>query len=170
MSTIIRALRQVWAQGRVYPWTALIAFGLSLPLYLTTLPASYVGGTISLKALAYLDVKLISFAVLLSVLVTLLAPLMVYLLREGRKSAKASATGGVLIGVFAPMLCCSPLLPLAMGAVAAILPALGGTVGIRVQYFIATYQTELLLFAAGLLALALYQNARRVLRGAHCRA
>ncbi|MBI1425702.1 MAG: hypothetical protein GC149_19925 [Gammaproteobacteria bacterium] len=169
MSTVIRALRLVSSQGREYWWTAIIAFGLSLPLYLTTLPASYVGGTISLKALAFLDVKLTAFAVLLSALVAALAPLMVYLLREGRKSAKASATGGVLIGVFAPMLCCSPLLPLTTGAVATVLPALGGTVGIQVQYFIATYQTELLLLAAGLLALALYQNARRVLQGAHCR-
>lgn len=168
MNTIIEALRRVGAQGR-YRWIALAAFTLFLPLYLVTLPASYVGGFISLKALSFLDAKLTAFAVVMAALVSGLAPLMIYLIRRGQGSAKSTAAGGVLIGVFAPILCCSPLLPLAMGFLAALLPALSGAAGVKVQYFIATHQTELLAAAVVLLAIALYQNARKVVQGAACR-
>ncbi|HDP90189.1 MAG TPA: hypothetical protein ENN42_09625 [Thioalkalivibrio sp.] len=168
MNTILEALRRVGVQGR-YRWIALAVFALFLPLYLVTLPASYVGGLISLKALTFLDAKLTAFALVMAALVALLAPLMLYLIRHGHRSAKSTAAGGILIGVFAPMLCCSPLLPLLMGSLAALLPALSGAAGIKVQYFIATHQTELLAAAVVLLVIALYQNARKVVQGAACR-
>lgn len=168
MNTVIAALRLVWSEGG-YRLAGLAAFVLFLPLYLLTLPASYVGGIISLKALSFLDAKLTAFALVLAALVALLAPLMVYLIRHGQRSAKSTAAGGVLIGVFAPILCCSPLLPLAMGFLAAMLPALSGAAGVKVQYFIATHQTELLVVAMALLIIALYQNARKVVQGVRCR-
>lgn len=168
MNTVIAALRLV-GSGVRYRWVALAAFVLFLALYLLTLPAAYVGGIISLRALAFLDAKLVIFAVVMAALAAALAPLMIYLIRRGQGSAKSTAAGGVLIGVFTPILCCSPLLPLAMGFLAALLPALSGAAGVKVQYFIATHQTELLAVAVLLLAVALYQNARKVVQGTQCR-
>ena len=168
MNTVMAALRLVGSQ-RGYRLAGMAAFVVFLPLYLLTLPASYVGGIISLKALAFLDAKLVAFAVVMAALVAGLAPLMIYLIRRGQGSAKSTAAGGVLIGVLAPILCCSPLLPLAMGFLAAMLPALSGAAGVKVQYFIATRQTELLAVAVLLLVVALYQNARKVVQRMQCR-
>jgi len=168
MNTIISALKTV-LKIQSYQWIASISFLLFLMLYLTTLPASYTGGYSSFEALQYLNPILISFSLLMSLLVALMMPLIIYLIRQGQKSSKSSATGGLLIGVLAPMLCCSPLLPIAIGFIASVLPAMGGTFGIQIQGFIATHQIELFTAASLLLWYSLYQNAKRVIRGVQCR-
>ncbi len=168
MKTITRALKIVLKENR-YRWIAVISFLVFLLLYLTTLPASYIGGYSSFEALQYLTPVLAGFSVLMSALVALMLPLMVYLIRQGQKSSKTSATSGLLIGVLAPMLCCSPILPLVVGFIAAALPALGTTFGIQIQGFIATHQNELFIFASLLLFYALYQNASKVVCGVNCR-
>lgn len=164
MNTILRALKTVLSL-RAYQWTAGICFLLFLIVYLTTLPAAYTGGYSSFAALNYLTPVLIGFSTLMAALVALLLPLIIYLVRQGQKSSKSSATAGVFIGVLAPMLCCSPILPITVGFIATLLPTLGGTFGIRLQQFIATHQIELFIATSLLLWFALYQNARRVIRG-----
>ena len=169
MNIIIDALKIV-LKITSYRWITIISFLLFLLLYLTTLPASYIGGYSSFEALEYLNPTLIGFSILMSALVALMMPLIIYLIRQGQKSSKSSATGGLLIGVLAPMLCCSPILPIAIGFIASALPMLGGTFGIKIQGFIATHQIELFIVASLLLFFALYQNAKKVITGVSCRA
>lgn len=167
MKTILSALKTVLG-FRAYQWITGISLVVFLVLYLTTLPASYTGGYSSFTALEYLTPTLIGFSVLMASLVALLLPMIIYLIRQGQKSSKSSATGGILIGVLAPMLCCSPILPITIGFIATLLPTLGGTFGIQIQGFIATHQIELFIAASLLLWFALYQNAREVISGVQC--
>jgi fumarate reductase subunit D len=98
----------------------------------------------------------------------LIVPFAVYLFRQGLGASKASATGGVAVGLLTPILCCSPVLPIAISFVAGVFPSLVGSFGWGLQGFIATHQSELFLAAIVLLVLALYQNARRVQAGVAC--
>jgi len=167
MKTIMNALSTVLKMQN-YRWITIISFILFSILYLTTLPASYTGGYSSFEALEYLNPTLVGFSLLMALLVSLMIPLIIYLIRQGQKTSKSSATGGLLIGVLAPMLCCSPLLPIAIGFIAGVLPAMGGTFGIQIQGFIATHQIELFTAASLLLFFALYQNAKKVENGVSC--
>jgi len=168
MSTIIDAMKKVLAI-RNYQFVAAISFVLFLLMYLTTLPASYTGGYSSFAALAYLNVTLVSFSVLMAAQVAILIPLIVYLIKQGQTSSKSSASGGVLIGVLAPILCCSPILPIVVGFIATLIPSLSGIFGVRIQGFIATHQIELFSAASVLLLFALYQNAKKVSSGTYCK-
>ena len=167
MGTIVSALRTVLG---LRPYRALGAgtFVVFLVLYLMTLPSSFTGGRIGLTALRYLDVKLTIVSVSMAALVALIVTFLAYLLRQGQRASKTSAAGGIAVGVLTPVLCCSPVLPIAVSFVAGIFPTLLGSFGWRVQGFIATHQMELFLFAVLLLALALYQNAKSVVRGPSC--
>lgn len=167
MNIIMSALKSVLAI-RSYQIIAGLNFLIFLLIYLMTLPAAYTGGYSSIEALSYLTPTLVGFSVLMAALVALIVSLIIYLIRQGQKSSKSSAAGGVLIGVLAPVLCCSPILPIAMGFVASLLPTLGGAFGVRIQGFIATHQIELFVAASLLLVFALYQNAKKVLYGVHC--
>jgi len=168
MNTIIEALKTVLAL-RQYKIIAVVSFVFFLALYLTTLPASYTGGFSSLEALEYLNVTLVSFSILMAALVALMMSLMVYLIRQGHKANKSTAAGGVLIGILAPMLCCSPILPITIGFIATLIPTLIGSFGVQLQGFIATHQLELFTAASLLLLIALYQNAKKVTNGVHCK-
>ncbi len=154
---------------RGYQWISGITFVFFLLLYLMTLPASYVGGYSSIEALSYLTPVLVFYSILMALLVALLMPMMIYLIRQGQKASKSSAAGGLLVGILAPMLCCSPILPILMGFIASLLPTLVGGVGIRLQAFIATHQIELLTAASLLLLFALFQNAKKIGNGQHCK-
>jgi len=167
MNIIINALKTV-LKIKSYRWITIISFILFLLLYLMTLPASYTGGYSSFEALKYLNPTLIGFSVLMPTLVALMMPLIIYLIRQGKKFSKSSATSGLLIGALAPMLCCSPILPIAIGFIASALPMLGGSFGIQIQGFIATHQIELFTAASLLLFFALYQNAKKVINGVSC--
>lgn len=167
MNTIFIALKIV-LNIRIYQWIAIIGFAAFLLLYLMTLPASYTGGYSSFEALQYLNLTLTGFSVLMAGLAAFLMTLIIYLIRQGQKSSKSSAAGGVLMGLLAPMLCCSPILPIAVGFVTSLMPALGGTFGIRLQGFIATHQIEFFITASLLLLFALYQNAKKVINGINC--
>ncbi len=165
---ILAALKTV-LDSRAYRLITAFSFVVFLLIYLTTLPASYTGGYSSLEALEYLNATLVGFSVLMAALVALLTPMIIYLVRQGQKASKGSAAGGVLIGILAPILCCSPLLPLLMGFIAALIPTLFGTLGVQVQGFIATHQIELFSAASLLLFVALYQNAKKVTQGVCCK-
>lgn len=169
MRLILDAMKTVFA-SRGYQLLGVVSFMFFLGLYLLTLPSSYTGGQIGLVSLQFLTGESVVFSMAMATLVALILPLIVYLLRQGQTTNKASAAGGLLVGLATPLLCCSPLLPIAFGVVASLMPALGGAFGARAQGFIATHQTELFSAATLLLALALYQNAKRVVAGAVCRA
>lgn len=161
------------ALGTVFRMTSYRRAGISifvlfLALYLMTLPASYTGGRIGPSAMHFLDVKLTLLSLAMAVLVALVIPLVVYLLRRGRGASKTSATGGLAVGILTPVLCCSPVLPVALSFLAALFPSLIAAFGWQLQGFIATHQIELFGAAILLLGLALYQNARRVSEGAAC--
>lgn len=158
------------ALGTVFRITAyrhagISSFVLFLALYLMTLPASYTGGRIGPAALRFLDAKLTVLSVVMAALIALIIPLLVYLLRQGQRASKMSATGGLFVGILTPTLCCSPILPVTLSFLAAFFPSLIATFGWQLQGFIATHQTELFIAAILLLGLALYQNARRVSDG-----
>ncbi len=94
---------------------------------------------------------------------------MVFLLREGQRARGGLASGGVLLGILTPLLCCSPILPLLLGLLAIVFPALANAAAGPLQAFIARHETALLLTALALMVMALHQNARRVLQGSSCR-
>ncbi len=167
MKSTVAALKTVFAL-RPYPLIGGISFVCFLIFYLMTLPSSFTGGRIGFVALRYLDAKLSIFSVVMAALVALLIPFMVYLFRQGLVTGKASATGGVAVGILTPILCCSPVLPIVLGFVAGLFPSLVGSYGWRLQGFIATHQTELFLVAIGLLVFALHQNAKRIEQGVSC--
>ncbi len=167
MKIIFNALKIVF-NIRIYQRISIISFVAFLLLYLMTLPASYTGGYSSFEALQYLNPTLIGFSVLMAGLASLIISFIIYLVKQGQKSSKSSAAGGVVIGLLAPMLCCSPILPIAIGIIASLMPALGGTFGIRLQGFIATHQIEIFITASLLLLFALYQNAKKVIDGVSC--
>ena len=167
MRDVLTGLRIVFSR-RSYQVAATAVFAFALPFYLMTLPSSFTGGRIGITALRYLDVELVFFALVMAVLVTLLIPLIVYLLKQGRRASKAPASGGVAVGVLTPLLCCSPALPIALGFVAGVFPSLMGAGGVGLQGFIATHETELFSVATLLLLVALYQNARSAAKGPSC--
>ena len=166
MTLIVNALKTVW-QLSAYRWLSVISFVAFFMLYLLTLPSSFTGGQIGLVSLQYLDGSMFTLSLVMALLVSMIITLMVWLIRQGQKASKASATGGVLVGIFAPLLCCSPIIPIIFGSLASLLPSFIGSSGPLFQGFIATYQTELFTIAIILLLLALYQNARKVISG-HC--
>lgn len=169
MLTILRAARAVLA-ARGYRLLAAASFLFFSALYLMTLPAAYTGGRIGPATLRYLTPELAAIALLLGGLLALMAPLMVYAWRQRHGISAGTAASGALVGFFAPLLCCSPLLPSALGVLAAFFPALAGSAAGSVQGFIATHETAILLASLGLVAWAVYLNARRATAGAHCSA
>lgn len=168
MRAIVSALKIVMALP-IYRLVGGISFAGFLALYLMTLPSEYTGGKIGLRALQYLNVESVIFSGVMAALAALLVPLMLYLLRRRQRIRTLSAGSSILVGMLTPMLCCSPLLPIALGIVASVFPSLVRAIGLGPQRFIATHQTGLLVAAALLLFLALYQNAKKVINGASCR-
>lgn len=153
----------------VWRRTATAGFILLLPLYAATLPASLTGGRIGWVSLRMLTPGLAAIALVLALLLALTLAFMVLSVRAGYKAGKSAAAGGAIVGLLTPLLCCSPILPLAFAALATVFPAFAGAAPGRVQGFIAVHETWLLAAALVLAILALYQNARRALRGAACR-
>lgn len=164
MKTVVNAICTVFEsrQLRVVGYTSFVGFFV---LFLFALASPHTGEFITLSSLQYLNPVLISLSVIMAALVALTMSMMVYLFKRGRSSHKVLAAGGASIGLFAPLLCCSPLLPFAMGFLAGIIPSAGGAFGLNVQRFIATHQIEIFSLAILMLILALYQNAKQVVNG-----
>jgi hypothetical protein len=166
--TLVRAVGIVFSE-RGYRVLGGVSFAFFLLVYLLVLPASYTGARIGLISLAYLTPRLAAFALAFAALLGLVVPMTLFVMREGRKARKATTAGSLAVSLLTPLLCCSPLLPAVMSVAAAALPFVTTSAGLRVQRFIVTYETELYLGAALLLALALYQNARAVVSCPRCR-
>lgn len=171
MMTVLTALKLAWAE-KASRWAAGLSFAVLLPLYAATLPASLTGGRIGWVSLRLLTPELGIIAFALALLLALTVALMALIIRQGQRASKGAATGSALGGVMAlitPLLCCSPILPLALGALAVVFPTLANAASGRVQGFIATHEIGLLLAALTLTGVAFYLNARRAAAGASCR-
>ncbi|WP_082954727.1 hypothetical protein [Acidihalobacter prosperus] len=160
-------LKRLWTEP-VGRWTVLMAFIVLFPLYAVTLPASLTGGHIGWDSLRLLAPGQAVFAFCLAVLLALTLATMVLLIRHGQRASKSTGIGGALVAFFAPLLCCSPLIPLGLGALAVVFPAVAGFAPGIIQGFIATHEFEIELFAVALSFIAFWQNARKLARGPVC--
>lgn len=167
MTVCLRALRTVFRQP-IYRLIGVASFVLFLTLYFITLPSAFTGGRIGLIALQFLTAELAIWSVVMAALIAIISAFIVYLVRQGMAVSRASTVGGVVAGVIGPILCCSPVLPIALGFIAGTFPALIGPSAWGLQGFIATHQSELFSLATLVLVFALWQNARRVEAGPTC--
>lgn len=156
-----RALRIALASRRAMAGTGAV-FLLFAILYAMILPATYTGGAIGPAALRFLTFGTFVLALLMALLLALTLALGVHGFRNGSSAKPAGSVLGAVLAALPPLLCCSPILPLAIAAVAAILPA-AGSFGLPIQGFIATHEPEIYGVAIALMAWGLYANARRAL-------
>lgn len=156
-----RALGIVLVSRRAMAATGAV-FLLFAVLYAMILPATYTSGVIGLVSLRFLTLGLFALALVMALLLALTLALGVYGFRNGSGAKPAGSAVGAVLAALPPLLCCSPILPLAISAVAAILPA-AGPLGLPIQGFIATHELEIYGVAIALMAWGLYGNARRVL-------
>lgn len=168
MKTIYTA-SQIVFERRSYRLIGIFAFAGFFIAYLFILPATYTGGYVGWISLQYLTWSEAIIAFVLSLLMGLLIPFIIFSYRMGGDTRKASTAGGLLASLAAPFLCCTPVIPSVIAVVAGILPAVPGTAGTYIQAFIATHELEIYLAAILLLILALYQNARQVLSCPGCK-
>ena len=159
--TILQALRFVFG-SRGYVLLSVLSFGVLLAFYLMVLPATETGGAVGLVALPFLTTQDMILALIMSGLLALTLPLGIYAWRSGRGGGLASSALGSIAALIAPLLCCSPILPLTIAMVAGVLPAVG-TAAAPLQGFIATHELEFYLAAIALMTWGLYGNAKRVL-------
>lgn len=156
-----RALRIALASRWAMMGTGTVFLLLAI-LYAMILPATYTGGMIGLVSLRFLTVGTFALALLMALLLTLTLALGAYGFRNGSGAKPAGSALGAILAALPPLLCCSPILPLAISAAAAVLPA-AGSFGLPIQGFIATHELEIYGVAVALMAWGLYGNARRVL-------
>ncbi|MHB1302368.1 MAG: hypothetical protein ACYCZB_02705 [Acidiphilium sp.] len=156
-----QALRLVFGRPG-YRILAALSFVVLLAFYLMLLPASETGGAFGPVALPFLTMRDVILAIVMSGLLALTLPLGVYGWRMGSGGGLVGSASGSIVALIAPLLCCSPALPITIAAVAAILPAVG-TAATPLQGFIATHELEFYTAAIVLMAWGLQGNARRVL-------
>ena len=168
MDSIKNVIQTVYAHTR-YRVISCITFPVALLLYLITLPAMFTGGVIGLVGLRYLTLELIGVAFVMATLLTLIVPFSSYLLAQGFKARSGTTTSGVVIGLLAPLLCCTPIIPILLGVLATAFPFVSDLPPGVIQGFIATHETYFFLTAIALLLIALYQNAKRIAHGDACR-
>ncbi|BCD97726.1 hypothetical protein [Marinagarivorans cellulosilyticus] len=136
-----------------------ILFSLALVVHLIVLPAHVLGSDIGLRSFAHLNLSIALFAFLFATLESVLINLWVQLISQKTHCRTAPAAGGMLIGLVSPLLCCTPLLPTILSFVAILFPSAVSGMGLKIQYAVNVYQTELLLLALVLLLFAIAQNA-----------
>lgn len=164
--SVPRALAIVLASRRAKIATGAV-FVLLTVFYAMLLPATYTSGVIGLVSLRYLTPGMLGLALVMAALLALTLSLGVYGFQQGAGAKPAGSVVGAILAALPPLLCCSPILPLAIAMVAAVLPA-AGAFGVPIQGFIATHEGTLYAIATGLMAWGLYGNARRVLACPHC--
>lgn len=156
-----RALRIVLASRAMQIATA-AAFLVLAGFYAVLLPASDTGGAIGLVSLRFLTAGELILAVLMALLVALTLSVSAYGLRHGSRAKPAGSLIGAILAALPALLCCSPILPVAIAALAAILPAVA-TIGAPLQGFIATHEGWIYGSALALMAWSLDASARRIL-------
>jgi hypothetical protein len=149
------------------------SFVVALVVYLFMLPATFTGGRPGLSALAYLNPGLVVWALVLAALLALLVTATAYLLARGYGTRKTvgAASGGVLalfLSLLTPLLCCTPILPVAFGVLAGWFPFLAGGAGGAFQGFLATHESLFFAVSSLLLLGALVWDVREVAKGECC--
>ncbi len=169
MKNLLPAAREVFSSRAAWIIGS-VSFVVFLAIYLMTLPATFTGGLIGFKALAFVTPELIGWSVLMAGLLGVLMPMTIYLLRRGYRArgGAGTAAGGLIISLVTPLLCCSPILPILFSFLAGFAPALAGGAGGAVQGFLATHEWLFFTAATAILVFALYQNAKEVVKGACC--
>ncbi len=147
-------------QEKIYLYIMIIGFCILLLLHLIILPAHILGMDIGFESFYNLDVNSVIFSLLLALFESLLFSMWLFLIKNNRKCKTAPAAGGMVIGLITPLLCCSPILPTILSFIAILFPSAISGIGIKTQYLVNVYQTELLIFALCLLIFATYQNAK----------
>lgn len=155
------AIRLALADRRACLWGGLV-FVVTLVAYLFILPATNTGGVIGLVSLHFLDVGEFVLALIMATLLGLTTALGVFGLQQGARTGSSRTAVGAIIALLPSLLCCSPVLPLTITALASVLPA-AGRLGLPIQGFIATHEAWLYAIAVALMVWGLYTNARRVL-------
>jgi len=157
MSMIYQAFITVFSKKK-YKILGIISMLLFLVLYLFTLPATYTGGRIGLISLRFLTPELTIFSILFAVLFSINISFMLFSYQNFR--GKTSATGGFLVSLITPFLCCTPILPIIFSFLGGFIPLLSASTGNMVQAFIAIHETELFIAAVLMMIFALYQQAK----------
>jgi len=146
-----------------YRFLALAIFAAAAGLYAFTLPAVYTGGVIGLISLRYLNAELLFFSLALAAAVSLALTLNIYAYRNYSSRRSSGVTVGAALSSIVPAsLCCTPLLPALLALFGATTPQIFGING-RVQGFIASYETPILIFALLLLLYAIRLGAKIIL-------
>jgi hypothetical protein len=156
-----RALAIGLASRRAKAGTAAIFLGLAV-FYAMLLPATDTGGAIGLISLRFLTPSELMLALLMALLLALTLALGFHGVRHGAAARPAGGVLGAVLATLPALLCCSPVLPLAIAAIAAVLPA-AGSLGVPIQGFIATHETWIYGAAVAFMAWGLYGSAQRVL-------
>lgn len=155
------AIRFALAERRARIWGA-TTFLIGLGFYLPVLPATDTGGAIGLVSLRFLTLGEVGLALTMAILLGLTTALGIYVLRQGAHATSSRTMLGAIVAIIPTLLCCSPILPLGIAAIASVLPA-AGTLGMPIQGFIATHEAWLYAIAITFMAWGLYANARRAL-------
>ncbi|OYV54150.1 MAG: hypothetical protein B7X09_04395 [Acidiphilium sp. 21-66-27] len=137
-------------------------FLATLAFYAVLLPATSTGGTLGLVSLRFLTPGEFVLALIMAALLTLTVALGVYGLRQGGRVRPAGSVLGAILATLPALLCCTPILPLGIAAIASILPA-AGRFGVPIQGFIATHEGEIYGVAIVLMVWSLYGSAKRAL-------
>lgn len=154
-----RALRLALGSRRAIAGTLamFLIFGF---LYAMILPATDTGGIIGLVALRFLTPGSLALAVLMALLLALTVALAAFGFRSGGGASAGKGALGAVLAIIPSLFCCSPILPLTIAAIAAILPA-AGSAGLPIQGFIATHEAWIYGVAIALMVWGLYGSARR---------
>lgn len=137
-------------------------FIVALAFYAMLLPATSTGGTVGLISLTFLTPGEFVLAVIMAALLALTVALGVYGIRQGSRVHPAGTVLGAVLATLPALLCCTPILPLAIATIASVLPA-AGQLGLPIQGFIATHEGEIYGVAIALMLWGLYGSARRAL-------
>ena len=156
-----RALGLALASSRAR-FRTLGLFLAALLFYALLLPATSTGGTPGLISLHFLTLGEFSIAVVMAALLSLTTALGVYGLRQGRRVNPTGTLLGAVLPMAPSLLCCTPALPLAITAIASLLPA-AGRFGVPIQGWIATHEGLIYAVAIAAMAWGLHGSARRVL-------
>lgn len=161
VDTLRHALGLTLASGRARIG-ALSLFLAALVFYAMLLPATSTGGTLGLVSLRFLSLGELLIALALSALLSLTVTLGVHGLRQGQRVNPTGTLLGAGLALAPSLLCCTPAIPLAITAIASLLPA-AGHFGVPIQGWIATHEGTLYALAIAAMAWGLLGSARRVL-------
>lgn len=161
MATVPRALQIALSSRRAMIGTFAL-FVVALAFYAILLPATSTGGELGWVSLRFLTPGQFLLAMTLAALLALTMALGVYGLRQGSRMRPTSTVLGLALAIAPAMLCCTPILPLTIATIAAVLPV-AGQLGLPIQGFIATHESGIYGVAIALMLWGLYGSARRAL-------